>query len=144
MGIELIFPRDLGKRAYRLKCRFATEPRPTKERLKAAALVAMEMFVRDMRQQGFEHLTGEMPRMSGPFSPVKPVTLRRPKVLSAREMLPAVARGARFLPGRETIAQDVAPLHKCESWEYGLELVFVSNVLRLEVPDRHEEKVGSR
>ena len=141
----IILPRnDLGRRAYRFKCRFVIEAHPTRERLKQGALKAHEVFVRDMAKQGWEHLASEPPRLGGPFTPVVPMTVRVRRPPSSREMLHAVAQGATFRVGEETLAQNVTPLDQNESWEYELGLVFVGRTIRFEVPDQHEEKVGSR
>lgn len=140
----LIIPRDLGRRCYRMKCRFVIEARPTRERLKQGALRAHDMFVRDMAKQGWEYLASEPPRLAGPFTPVVPMTIHRARAPTSREMLSAVSQGARFRAGEETLAQTVTPLDQNESWEYELSLVFVRETIRFEVPDRHEEKVGSR
>ena len=136
--------RDLGKRPYRMKCRFTIEARPARERLKRGALQAHDLFVRDMAKQGWEYLPSERPRLKGPFTPVVPMTVRIRRPPTSREMLRAVAQGATFRAGPEDLAQTVTPLSQNESWEYELSLVFVRATIRFEVPDRHEEKVGSR
>ena len=140
---EIIIPRDLGRRAYRLKCRFVIEAHPTRERLKQGALKTHEMFVCDMAKQGWEHLASEPPRLGGPFTPVAPMKVRVARPPSSQEMLYAVAQGATFRAEAETLAQNVTPLDQNDSWEYELSLVFVGKTIRFEVPDRHEEKVGS-
>mgnify|MGYP001570440128 CR=1 FL=1 len=144
--LTLRFGRDLGKRPYRFKCRFIIEAYPTKDRLKQGALKAHDLFVRDMAKMDppWEYLSSEPPRLKGPFTPVVPMTLRVRRPPSSREMLPAVWQGAKFRAGEETLAQIVTPLSQNESWEYELSLVFVRETIRFEVPDQHEEKVGSR
>ena len=142
----LILHRDLGKRAYRMKCRFTIEAHPTRESLRQGALKAMEMFVKDMAKmkEKWQYLPEHRPQRNGPFTPVVPMTIRRARAPTAREMQYAVAEGARFLAGAETLAQTVTPLDENESWEYELGLVFVTDTIRFEVPDRHEEKAGTR
>ena len=140
----LMIPRDLGRRAYRLKCRFVIEARPTRERLKAGALKAMDLFIQDMAKQGYEYLSSQPPKLGGPFTPVVPMTVRIVRPPSAREMQYAVSQGARFRAGEETLAQTVTPLSENESWEYELSLVFVTKTIRFEVPDLHEEMAGRR
>lgn len=144
MGIELLFKPDFGKKAYRLKCRFLIEAYPTEDRLKQGALRAYDWFVRDMAKEGWECLTGEGVRMLGPFSPVQPMNLHRPRLLSSRQMLPAVAQGAKFRATEDFGAKTVIPLSECESWEYELRVVFVRNTIVFDVPYPHEEMVGAR
>ena len=138
--------RDLGRKPYRFKCRFVIEARPTRESLKRGALKSHDLFVRDMAKQGWEYLSSEPPRLRGPFTPVIPMTVHVRRPPTSREMLHMVAQGApfRFRAEQETLAQTVTPLSMNESWEYELSLVFVGRTIRFEVPDRHEEKVGSR
>ena len=144
MGIELILPRELGKKAYRLKSRFVIEARPSRERLKQGALRCMEMFIVDMHKRGWEHVSREWPRLKGPFTPVVPMTIHVRRPPSSREMEYAVRQGATFRAKPETLAQNVTPLEQNESWEYELSLVFIRDTIRFEVPDLHEEKGGNR
>lgn len=132
----LLFPRDLGKKAYRLKCRFVIEPRPSRECLTRGAIKALELFVVDMAKQGWRHVSGEAPRLRGPFSPTKTMTVRRTPPPSAREMLPSVAQGNRFRAGGETLAHLVTPLAESDRWEYEIAAVFARDAIRAELSDR--------
>ena len=142
-GLTLILPPDLGRRAFRLKCRFVIEPRPTRESLRSGALRAMELFVADAAKQGWRHVTGEAPRLSGPFSPTKTTTVRRRPSPSSREMLPFVTQGNRFRAGEETVAQRVIPLAESDRWEYELALVFTRDAIRADLSNGGHILVGS-
>lgn len=144
MSNTLLFRPDLGKKGYRMKCRFKIEPHPTRDRLKQGALAAWDLFVTDMAKQGWEYLSSEAPRFRGPFAPTAPMNVHRLRVPTSQQMMAEVAQGARFLAGKETIAQSVLALTETEYWEYELALVFVRPVILMDVPDRHEEMVGSR
>ena len=135
----IIIRPDLGKRAYRLKCRFVTEPYPSRERVKQGALKVLEWFIRDMAKEGWEYLSGERIRLNGPFAPVRPMTIHRLRPPGSREMLPGVVQGRRFRADAETIAGNVPPLPECETWEYEVAAVFAHKTILTELPDRHEE-----
>lgn len=131
---------DLGKRPYRLKCRFKIEAHPDPERLRRGAASALEMFVRDMRKQGWEYDPRHPVKLDGPFPIVETVTLKTPHRLTSREMLAGVRQGARFLPQHETMAKPVTPLAMSEYWEFEVKAVFIRDTILTESPDPHEEK----
>ena len=140
MSISLLLKPDLDKKAYRMKCRFVIEPYPAPDSLKEGALKAHDWFVTDMAKEGWTYVSGERPRLRGPFPQVVPMTIHRPHIPSSSEMFLAVMQGARFRAGAETIAKTVLPLSQSEYWEYELALVFYRNPLVADVPDLHEER----
>lgn len=137
--LELLLRPDLGKRPYRLRCRFTTHPNPSRDFLDREKVKVAERFIADMAAQGWDFLGQYGVRLTGPFVPVQPVTIRRPRTLRARDMLDGVAQGARFLAGGpETRAQQVAPFGETEYWEYELAAVFLHGTILTERPDAHE------
>lgn len=136
---EVVLPKTYDKKGYRLKCRFKTDPWPTVARLDHEKVVIAERFVRDMHKQGWEH-DGRFPfKMTGPFPMVEPITIRPRKMPTAREMLPYVANGARFLDDRDGIARPALTLSTSEHWEYEIAGVFVRTQILTERPDPGEE-----
>lgn len=140
--VTLIMPRTLDKKPYRLRARFKIEPRPTESRLDAEKVRVGEMFVRDMHLQGWEYVSQYGFRMTGPFVPVQPMNIRPQRIMPAREMLPRVMRGERFLDKGRDYATLVKPLHESEYWEYEIAGVFSRIQILTEVPDAHEEERG--
>ena len=100
-----------------------------------------ELFVRDMAKQGWVYDNRWGFRMTGPYPTIEPVTIHVPRRLSAREMLPYVAQGVRFLDQGGTVAGLMPRLGTSESWEYELAGVFVRDTVLVELPDLHEEMV---
>ena len=131
---------SLDKKPYRLRARFKIEPHPWPERLDREKVRVAERFVRDMAAQGWTYDTRFGFRMTGPYPSIKPVTIHQPRTPSAREMMPHVAQGARFLEQGGTIAGLMPILGESEYWEYELAGVFVRDTLLVEQPDLHEEE----
>ena len=131
---------DMGKRPYRLKCRFKIEPRPTRDSLKNGVLKTLDLFAGDMGKRGYEYAPKYGIRLDGPFVPVVPITVRRPQRIGSREMLPGVMQGNRYRDAGGSIARTVTPLSESEYWEYELAAVFIGNTILMETPDPHEER----
>lgn len=129
------------RKAYRLRCRFKIEPFPPPYRLDREKVKVAEQFVREMHKQGWEYVESFGFKMAGPFPMVVPTTIRPNRMPTAREMLPWVARGERFLDDGETGVSTVPALRESEWWEYELAGVFVRDQIMTEVADRHEEEL---
>ena len=138
--MQTIIRPSRDNKPYRLRCRFKIEPYPRMERLDREKVNVAERFVKDMHQQGWENDGRFGFKMTGPFPTVSPVTVRMPRIPTAKEMLPYVLNGARFLDKGEDTAQLVVPLMESESWEYELSGVFIRQQMMSEVPDLHEEE----
>ena len=129
-------PADLGKKAYRLRCRFRVGAFPGPRILEKAKYIAAEQFVHDMHTQGWEYVDRFGFAMTGPYPAVDAITVHQVRQPSAREMLAGgAAQGNRFRKQGGTVAQNVLPLAENENWEYELAGVFVHNVIVAEVPD---------
>lgn len=139
----LILKPARDKKAYRLKCRFKIEPYPRLERLHREKVRVAEMFVADMHKQGWEYVERYGFTMKGPFPMVEPVTIHPIRIPTARDMLPRVANGARFLDQGESSVRDVPSLDFSEYWEFSLSGVFARTEILTEYPDPHEE-IGAR
>ena len=148
MGVEFLHRPDRGKGAYRLKCRFVIDASPTSmwgraiwaTELNRMKIEVAERFVEDMAKQGFEYLDKYGIQMFGPFPTTpEPIGLKRPRRLTAAEMLPGVMAGNRFRANGESMATLVLPLAENETWEYELRAVFVHPTLVIEYPYPHEE-----
>ena len=137
--VSLLIRPDLGKRPYRLKCRFKIEASPPAERLRRGSITALELFVRDMALQGWEYTPKYKVELAGPFPVTEPMTLRTVRPPSSKEMLAGVRQGERFLAKSESLAQLVVPLSENEHWEYEIRAVFIRNTILTEHPDKHEE-----
>lgn len=144
---ELLLRPDLGKKAYRLRCRFSVGAFPSERSLEKAKYAAAEMFVTDMAKQGWHYLDRHGFKMTGPYPAVEVVQLpkrsqqERWHVPSA-DIMSAVATGTRI--GR--IAQDggyakpVPLLAESDRWEFELAAVFTHKTILTEYPDKHEER----
>lgn len=140
MSLTTIIPKVRENKPYRLRCRFKVDPfTPRSAALISQAATVAERFVRDMHLQGWEHVAGGKWQLNGPFAPVRPVTIRPQRRLSAREMLPYVANGHRFLDKGDDTASIVRPLIEHDYWEYELAGVFYRPEILIERPDAHEE-----
>ena len=137
----LIVRPTLDRKAYRLRCRFKIEPYPPPFRLDREKVKVAEQFVRDMHKQGWEHVESHGFKMTGPFPMVVPVTIRHRRTLTAREMLPRVARGERFLDDGDTGVSFVSSLGVSEYWEYEIAAVFSREQILTERADAHEEEL---
>lgn len=130
----------LDNRPYRLRCRFKIEPYPRLDRLDKEKVRVAERFVRDMKLQGWEYDNRHGFKMSGPFPMIEPTTIRVPLSLSAREMLPRLVQGERFLDLGVDTAKPMPQLNSSEWWEYELAGVFIRLAILTERPDAHEEE----
>ena len=135
---NLLLRPDLGKKAYRLKCRFRIGAFPKQQFLDKAKIQAADWFVGDMHKRGFEYVDRYGFRMKGPFSAIDPMTLRRPKRISSRQMLPMILQGAKFRDEGGSMAINVPILSESENWEYELSGVFVHKTMLVEQPDKGE------
>lgn len=126
------------KRPYRLRCRFKIEPHPGQDRLDREKVKVAEQFVTDMRKQGWEHDGRVGFEMKGPLPMVIPTTIRPRHTPTAREMLPGVMRGQRFLDDGSTGVSLVPSLRASEWWEYEISGVFIREQILTELPDAHE------
>jgi hypothetical protein len=136
----LILKQVRDNRPYRLKCRFKIDPHPGRARLNDEKVRVAEMFVRDMRKQGWEHdARYDDFTMKGPFPMVTTTTLHSRRSPTAREMAPSVASGARFLDNAGSGVLEVPPLALSEYWEYEIAGIFVRPQIMTEYPDPHEE-----
>jgi len=145
-SLTLLLRPDLGRRAYRLRCRFTVNAFPDKDMLEKAKFKAAEMFVRDMAKQGWAYLDKHGFKMTGPFVPMNIVSLPKRHQQArwhtpSREMLAAVRDGYR---GRDVPDQGyvttVAPIQGADAWDFELAGVFVHKTILTESPDPHEEK----
>ena len=140
MPVELIIRKTRENRPYRLKCRLKIEPHPRRDRLDREKVRIAEWFVVDMHKEGWEWDSRYSFTMKGPFPMVTVTTLHPVRTPTAREMLPMVARGARFLEAPTSGVMNVPPLALSEYWEYEISGVFVRPQIMTEYPDPHEEE----
>ena len=145
MVAELLLRPDLGKRAYRLKCRFVTGSFPSERTLEKAKYEAADLFVSDMAKRGWQYMAEHGFKMRGPFPATEIISLPKPSDarwhIPSRELLPAVSQGYN---GRAAIdggyARNVPLITETDSWEFELAGVFIHDTIMTEVPDPHEEK----
>lgn len=131
---------DLGKKAYRLHCKFSIGNHPRPEFLKKATYAAADRFVVDMHKQGWEYVEKFGWDRTGPFPAMRAVALpKRVRVPSAREMLAGVKQGNPYRAQAFYGVQSVPLINESEDWEYRLAGVFVHKTILTEYPDRHEE-----
>ena len=134
-------PPDLGKRAYRLRCQITVGNGVHGAELRQAVRGCLEHFVKGMHLEGFEWLSRYGWRPEGmPVPHIEPREIRIPPRLTAKQMLPAVKQGARFLAKDETIAWAVPSLEESIRWDYIVSGVFVHDTLVIDVPYPHEEE----
>ena len=142
---ELLLRPDLGKRAYKLHCRFRMDAYPSESWLDKAKYAAAEQFVKDMAKQGWQYVEKHGFKMTGPYVSVSPVTLPRRSQqkqwhIPSRDMLAALQAGYRFRANGGNYVQEVPSLTATEKWEFDLAGVFVHKTILIEVPDIHEER----
>ena len=138
---ELLLRPDLGKRAYRLRCRFAIDAFPREWFLEKAKYAAAQRFVEDMAKQGWEHIQKFGFQMKGPFS-----ALTVP-FLPKRALQEKWHFNARY-PMPRRISSEGAPayvgtvplLGESEKWEYELAGVFIHKTILTELGPAH--KIG--
>lgn len=137
---QLLLRPDLGKRAYRLRCRFRIGAKPRKDFLNKAKVKAAEKFVEDMRHQGWEYVDRFGFRMTGPFPAMDAIAIpRRVRVPSAREMEAGVRQGNPYRAPAFYGVQSVPDINASDNWDYELAAVFVHKTILMEYPDLHEE-----
>ena len=140
MAPELMLRTSRDRKGYRLKCRFKIEPYPNRSRLEVEKVRVAERFVRDLRAQGWENLPGYGFKMRGPFPQVEPVDIKRPHVMTAKQMLPRIMRGERFLDKGRDYAKAVPRLGAAAYWEFEISGIFSREEVLVERPDDHEER----
>jgi hypothetical protein len=138
-SFQTLIKPSLDNKGYWLKCRFSIEREPNPRYLYHATMAALEAFIRDMHQQGWEHDGRVRPQMKGPFPYVAPVQIKMPRALRAKDMAALVAKGERFLDSGEDTASIMPELDCTEFWDFELRAVFVRPTILVEIPDPHEE-----
>ena len=138
----LLLRPDLGRKAYRLKCRFIVEAFPKEEWVNQAKFVAAQLFINSMAKQGWEHLEKYGFAMRGPFpeTPITPLPKRPPDVSNLEALKMAEAGYHGRLEDESSLVASVLPLSQSENWEYELAGVFVHKTILVEYPDLHEER----
>lgn len=137
----VIFPKTRETKAYRLRCRFKTDPYPSRGELDRQKVIIAEKFISDMHKQGWGHDARYEFKMTGPFPMVEPMAIHVPRMLTAREMAPLVAMGARCRDTGRDVAKQMPSLMRSESWEYEIAGVFTREQILTERPDAHEEEL---
>ena len=132
----LLLRSDLGKRPYRLRCRFKIGDHPRLEQVQKASAKAAEQFVKDMHVQGWEFVPKYGFDMRGPFPALKVIPLpKAPPQLTARQMAPLVAAGHKFRAAPLEGVQSVPLLGETDGWEYELRGVFTHKTILTELED---------
>ena len=145
---ELLLRPDLGKKAYRLRCRFTVEAYTLPDRIDKYKFKMAEKWVADMYKQGWDYDPNVLPlddrgfKLRGPFS-ATPITglpkLKDIRPMTNREALARVMAGDKLRDTGEDWAVTLPEIDKTDKWEYELSAVFVRNTILTEVPDSHEE-----
>lgn len=132
---------DLGKRPYRLHCRFRVGAKPSQRWLEKATETALEQFVTDMALQGREFIAKQGVKVTFKGAHIAPMGLDRPKrPPSSQRMLPEVMQGAKFRSSGEPRVMTVPHFSQSEYWDYDLSCVFLCDTIVGDVPYPHEEK----
>jgi|SRR3990167_1466215 len=144
---ELLLRPDLGRKAYRLRCRFVIDAAPVlphyraiwERELEKAKYKAAELFVRDMARDGWAYLDGHGVTMTGPF-PATVTVASRPSEwhIPSRDLM--AAAHYRFSPPRNGNVLTVPLLEETGSWEFELAAVFSRDTIVMEYPDKREEQ----
>ena len=143
MVAELLLRPDLGKRAYRMKCRFLIGAFPSERMLEKAKYEAADLFVRDMAKRGWQYMGEHGFTMKGPFPATETVSLQSQGRwhIPSRELLPAASQGYGVRAAIDGgYARNVPMITETDSWEFELAGVFIHDTIMTEVPDPHEEK----
>lgn len=143
---ELLIRPDLGKRAYRLKCRFAMPAYPLPTWVESEKYKMAERFVSDMAKQGWEYDPNRLApsergfRLRGPYAttPVSDIKAIGRSIVARRD-LPRVLAGDPLRDTGEDFASIVPLLDETDKWEYEISAVFIRNTILVETPDSHEE-----
>lgn len=147
---ELLLHKDLGKRAYRLKCRFKIDPNPKPDWLERTKFQAAELWVQDMEKQGWEYDPNKLEKslrgftMKGPFvsTPVTGAPSRLEQFrFNAKRDLPKILSGDPMrVPDLSRYVATMPSLGESPQWEYELSAIFIRKTLLVEVPDLKEER----
>ena len=146
LALTLLLRPDRGRSAYRLRCRFKVNAFPNPDFFDKAKFQAAEMFVRDMKKQGWTYLDKHGFKVSGPYAPLVPVSLPHRHLqaqwhTASRDLLPQIQAGRRFHRPKEPGYVSVVPsLIEMDEWEFELAGVFVHSTILTEIPDAHEER----
>lgn len=146
--LELLLRPDLGKKAYRLKCRFVIGAYPSERTLEKAKFHAADLFVRDMAKQDWENVSKHGFQMRGPFAAVQVVNLPKRSQQErwhtpSKDMIAAIHAGyTPSLPTAPNYVQTVPDVAEADDWEFELAGVFVHSTIMTELPDPHEEREG--
>ena len=145
---EVLIKPDLGKKAYRLKCRFTLPAYPMPDWIEKAKWKAAEMFVADMAKQGWEYDPNRLSlnvrgfRITGPYSKtpimVLPTSIERQRLVAHRDLF-RVRAGDRMRDKGSDYAKVLPMIEESDQWEYEISAVFIRNVILVETPDTHEE-----
>ena len=142
----LLFRPDLGKKAYRLKCRFVIEAFPTQDWLDKKKIETAERFVSDMKKQGWEYDPNKIVpsergfKLRGPFQATPVMVLpKAPRIIPNHEALARVKAGDLMRDTGEDYAVTVPILSESAQWEYEISAVFIRSTILVETPDKHEE-----
>ena len=145
---ELLIRPDLGKRAYRLKCRFAMPAYPLPTWVENEKYKTAERFVSDMAKQGWEYDPGRLApsergfKLTGPYPKtpilVLPSSVERQRIDAHRD-LAKVRAGDRMRDKGSDYVSTVPMIEESEYWEYEISAVFIRNTILVETPDSHEE-----
>ena len=143
---------DLGKKPYRLKCRFQIPAYSGERLLERAKYAAAEAFIADMAVKGWQYI-GESSRLApdargfrmtfmGAHVEIMSSVKRPKRPPSSAKMQAAVMQGATFrAPDDEGASVRTVPhFAEAEFWDYELAGVFLRDTLLMEVPDLHEER----
>ena len=148
--ITLLVRPDMGRKAYRLRCRFKVSAFPSQDLLEKSKYKVAELFVESLAKQGWEYLDKHGFKMTGPFAPLVIVNLPKKHQqaqwhMKSSEMLEkhmnhggSLSASPRSSP--TSYVSDVPPLAECEEWEFELAGVFVHKTLLAETPDPWEER----
>ena len=145
-ALTLLIRPDLGRKAYRLRCRFTANAFPDADLLAKAKFKAAEMFVRDMRKQGWDYLDKHGFKMSGPYFPMQIVNLPKRHMqaqwhTNSRDLLPQIQNGYRAQrPAQESYVRTLLTINDLADWDFELAGVFVHQTILVETADAHEEQ----
>lgn len=139
--VELLLRPDLGKKPYRLKCRFTIEANHKPEFLERVKFQVAEAFVIDMKKQGWEYDPNRIPpnqrgfKLTGPY-PATPVTGLPTKAeqfrFSAKRDMARVMAGDPMRLPPTSWAKSVPILGETDKWEYELSAVFIRETILVE------------
>ena len=137
----ILLRKDLGRRPYKMRCRFEIEADHTRGQLEKARKVALNKFIADIGKRGWEYVERIQPRITGPYPNVQPgSSLPKPQRVSAKRMLPEIMQGNKFRGDtRVDGIQSPEPIDATEWVQYEIEAYFVHDTILVDTPDLHEE-----